>query len=360
MWPFRSSRPPVQASALTDRPSDATEIAVEAMRREVRGELVPPEALAVAQACIGLWGRSMSSATITPSESLPLAGLNPVVLELCGRACAVRGEALFDISVSGDGVMLLPAASWDVRGGANPAAWRYRLTMAGPSGTYTVERPAASVFHVRTGCEPSMPWRGKAPLAASRATAGLAAAIERQMTKEAGIAPLRLLQTDIPGPESGKSVDEYANQLREGGIRAFPQAPLGTPPGLADRSVGRVALSIGPKPEVSFEALRSHVGEDIANAFGVPTALFSPSGDGSGVREAWRRAWVSTFAPLGRLIETEARDKLDAAATVGFEALRASDEDGRSRAVARRAQAYKVLKDAGIPDAEARRMAGLD
>ena len=75
--------------------------------------------------------------------------------------------------------------------------------------------------------------------------------------------------------------------------------------------------------------------------------------------EAWRRYWVGTVAPLTRMIEAECRDKLDPGATITLEALRASDEDGRSRAVARRASAFKTLVDTGMDRDEARRLAGL-
>ena len=66
------------------------------------------------------------------------------------------------------------------------------------------------------------------------------------------------------------------------------------------------------------------------------------------------------MAPLARMIQTELRTKLDPAAMVFIHELRAADEDGRSRAVMRRAQAYKVLREAGIEDGEARLLAGLE
>ena len=104
---------------------------------------------------------------------------------------------------------------------------------------------------------------------------------------------------------------------------------------------------IGPAPEAAYEELRQHVGQDIAAAFGISPSLFSPAGDGSGQREAWRRFWAGTIAPIGSLLEAEIRAKLDPEARISFPALRASDEDGRSRAVARRATAFKTFLDAG-------------
>ena len=68
---------------------------------------------------------------------------------------------------------------------------------------------------------------------------------------------------------------------------------------------------LGPAPEAAYEELRQHVGQDIASAFGISPSLFNPAGDGSGQREAWRRFWAGTIAPIGSLLEAEIRAKLD-------------------------------------------------
>ena len=62
---------------------------------------------------------------------------------------------------------------------------------------------------------------------------------------------------------------------------------------------------------------------------------------------------------LAVMVETELRSKLDPAAMVSLEALWATDEDSRSRAVARRVQAFKVLSEASVNGDEARTLAGL-
>ena len=107
-----------------------------------------------------------------------------------------------------------------------------------------------------------------------------------------------------------------------------------------------------------MESLRTRLGQDVAAAFGVPPTLFATSGDGAGQREAWRRFWISTAAPAARVIEAELKEKLDPDARLELSALRASDEDARSRAVNRRASAFKTFLDAGIERAEALRLAG--
>ena len=108
-----------------------------------------------------------------------------------------------------------------------------------------------------------------------------------------------------------------------------------------------------------MESLRNGVGVDILNAYGVPAVLFDVRGDGSARREAWRQFWLGTVAPVGALLQSEIQEKLDGAAVVSFDSLAAADVDARSRAVARRATAYKTLRDAGLQDGEARQLAGL-
>ena len=96
-----------------------------------------------------------------------------------------------------------------------------------------------------------------------------------------------------------------------------------------------------------MEALRTSTGQDILSAFGVPPALFEARGDGSGQREAWRRFAYSVVQALAALIQAELRAKLHMAAEVGLDALHAADEDGRSRAMARRSASLQGAAGSG-------------
>lgn len=349
MWPFRS-KPVAQASGGLS----ATEVAVEALQREAAGLTPDAAALATAEACIGLWSRAMASATVQPA-SMALAGLTAPALALAGRMLAMRGNAVFLIAVERGRVMLHPAAGWDPRGGYMPDSRRYRLTMSGPDGTRTVNAPGDSVLHFAYGATEAEWWRGRGPLWRSRATAGLAAAIEAQATKEAKIPPVRFAQGDFVGMD-GKDKADLRDSIRQGGLITFPKRATNTHP--ADRQFSQTA-SIGPDPKPAFVDLRKDAGREVLSAFGLSAALFDSSSDGSARRESWRQAWIATFAPLGKLLEAEIRAKLDPMASVRFEALRASDEDGRSRAISRRADAFKKFLDAGIEREEALRLAGI-
>ena len=309
--------------------------------------------LAMAEACAGLWERALASATTEPM-TLPMQGINSMVLALAGRGLSARGEAVFLIMVDGDEVSLAPAGTWDINGDADPATWRYRVDLTGPSGTTSGTYPHDAVVHFRINADPRTPWRGKSPLKRAEATAKLAEAIEKSLTSEA------LLPVGRIAPYGGtpKQIAAYASNLVKGGITAWSASqtiPHGQEP--ASRFSPQ---AYGPAPDQVMDALRTKTGFDICAAFGIPPALFESRGDGSGQREAWRRFWAGTISPIGKILEAEIKIKLDPDAVVSFEALRASDEDGRSRAVARRATAYKTYRDAGVEDGEARRLSGLE
>ena len=277
------------------------------------------------------------------------------MLALAGRGLALFGQAVFLIEVDEQGLTLTPSSSWDVQGGVLERDWIYRLDLAAPSGSRTVMRPAESVLHFRIGADARAPWRGRPPLRRSQATANLAAAIEAQLTQESKLPTGRL----VPLSGTPDQVKTVGKMISRGGVVL---TGLGqSSPGAEQVPSSRYApQKIGPAPEAAYEELRQHVGQDIASAFGISPSLFSPAGDGSGQREAWRRFWAGTIQPIGELLEAEIRAKLDPEARISFPALRASDEDGRSRAVARRANALKTFLEAGLDREAALRLAGLE
>ena len=347
MWPF-SRRAETRA---TPSASDAL---ISALQRQAAGQIPDPAALAVAEACAALWERALASATVMPM-STALLPLTPGLLALCARGLASRGEFLAVLRVDEmTGLRLVPASSWDVTGGSDAAGWRYRVDLAGPSLTESMNLSPDAVLHVRIGADPQTPWRGRSPMRRSRATADLAVGIENNLTREARIPPARV--APIPGtPEQAKG---YGDGLRQGGVLATSAGQLVAGDQLPSNRWAPAKM--GPEPDETFHALRTQTGQDICAAFGVPPTLFNATGDGAGQREAWRRFWAATAAPVGRMIQAELRVKLHPAAEITFDALRASDEDGRSRAVSRRAQAAKVFVDLGLERDEALRLAGLD
>ena len=350
MWPFdKIEKRSADTSSYTDQLVDTAVF-------EARGETLDASTLAVVETCYGLWERSIASATVEPTFNR-LVGLSPSLLALVGRSLAVKGNLVCRIVVKGATVKLLPAADYDIDGQTDPATWVYRLNLPGPSSTETVMVPADGVVHFMTGAMASAPWRGTAPLRSAKATASLAAKIEGSLSREADIYNAR-----FAGVDRGKGTYDAWKRTVET-IRRKKGGIIFTGGNLGQSDSGKVPEPSKMRPEPNdtlADALRSQIGRDILGAFGIPPALFEARGDGSGQRESWRRYWLGTVAPLARMIEAECREKLDPGATITLDALRASDEDGRSRAVARRAAAYKTLRDAGIDTTEARRLAGLE
>ena len=355
MWPLfekRAGRYPAETEAASAGATDYTSTILDALLDRAEGKAVDPASLAAAETCIGLWERCLASIEVSPMNNR-LMGVTPQHLALAGRELATRGNSLFKIVVRDGAVELLPASTLSVLGEADPATWTYLTTAVGPSDSTTVRLPSAGVVHFRIGASSWEPWRGVSPLSRGSGTVSLGAAIETSLTKEARLPTGRLALAHGAG-----KVDGVLNWLRKGGFavagdtanRGLQQEP----------SQRHQPIPYGPQPEAVMESLRTDVGRDILAAFGVPAPLFASSSDGTGQRESWRRFVFSTIAPLARMIEAELRLKLDATAMVAIHELRAADEDGRSRAVMRRAQAFKVLVETGMDRAEARRVAGLE
>ena len=344
-WPFKTEQRAAEG--------DYTEQVIMAAETEAIGGTLDASTLGVVEACVGLWERSLASATVEPMNGR-LASLSPPFLALVARSLALHGNFVALLALDGPAIRLLPSATFDTHGDAR-SQW-YRLDVVGPDTTETVRTGADGVFHVAVNAEPRQWWRGVSPLKRSRATATLAAKIEASLSRESDIFVARFAGVDRRGTfENWKKTVETIRR-RKGGITLTGGI-------LGQGESGRVPepARMGPQPDNTLaDALRSQIGRDILGAFGIPPALFEARGDGSGQRESWRRFWIATAAPLARMIEAECREKLDPGATVTLDALRAADEDGRSRAVSRRAAAFKTFRDAGMDSAEARRLAGLE
>ena len=345
MWPFNRIEKRAEG--------DYSEQLVNAAEVEAVGGTLDAGTLGVAEACAGLWERSLASATVEPMNGR-LAALDPPFLALVARSLALHGNFVALVELAGLTVRLLPSATFDVHGDAR-SQW-YRLDVVGPDTTQTVRASSDAVFHIGINAEPRQWWRGVSPLKRSKSTASLAAKIESSLSREADIYPLRFAGVDRKGTHDAWSRTVDIIRRKRGGV-VFTGGNIG------QGESGRVPdpAKMGPAPDDTFaDALRSAVGRDICAAFGVPVALFAERGDGAGQREAWRRFWLGTVQPLALLVQAECKAKLDDSAAVTLDALRAADEDGRSRAVMRRAQAFKVLLDANVDTAEAKRIAGLE
>ena len=298
--------------------------------------------LAITGACISLWERALSAATVEPA-SAPLMPISDArLLALVGRSLATTGNFVAVIRVADGVVALLPASGYDVTGGADPLSWIYRCDLIGPSASHAETMTGDAVVHVRIGADARTPWRGRGCLQTSPKTATLAARIEAALAAEMALPIGRI----APFNGADAQMRKYADEIVRGGIIAGgPGLAIGGPGGTMEASSRLKPQAYGPEPNQVTESLRTSTGQDIVNAYGIPPVIFDARGDGSARREAYRQFMLSTVAPVGALLQAELRDKLDDAAAVGFDALAAHDVDARSRAVARRATAYKTLRE---------------
>ena len=297
-------------------------------------------ALAVVEAVAGTFERALSLAE--PRGRFADA-LRPHLGQI-GRHLAARGEwvALIDVPDDGAGVRLMPAGSWDVRGGFDEGGWTYRLDLFGPSGNVTRLVPGGAVVHVRVNALAETPWHGRSALAAFPTTAKLAGRIEGAMSTEFNIPPGRTLA--LPGRWTPEQLDAVG-----GNLAARRLATLGT--GGHSEGGGSRLHEYGPAPDDGAVGVRRDVRTEILAAYGLSAVLFEASGDGTAQREAWRRAGVA-FQSYAAAIVREGRAKLADDLSLDLSAVATADVQGRSRA-------FKALTDAGMDAATAAHNAGI-
>ena len=355
-WPWQPKPEKRQAAPYTD--AVAAAILADAGGADADGD---PAALGALETASGLWGRGLAMGAVTPSTAAAMA-VTPGVLQLTGRELCRRGEAVFAIGVDRAGtVRLLPAGSWDVRGGPDPETWWYRLDLFGASDHATRVLPAANVVHVRYAVDPARPWLGISPLGAARDTGKLAANLERRLGQEAGSPVGGLLA--VPVDPGGEDDAEDAGGL--GALNADLRGAKGktvlvetTAAGWGEGK-GAAPLSdwkpsrFGANPPAPLATLRSDAALSVLAACGIPPSLVALPADGTGQREAWRRFLHGTIAPLAELVRMELADKLDIPGlAIGFDRLFASDLSGRARA-------FQSMVNGGMDPAKAAGLAGL-
>ena len=280
----------------------------------------------VAEAAAGLYGRCFAAARVSPDGNRT-AALTAPVLECLGRELVRRGEALFLIRVDEGTVSLQQACAWEVHGGVD--SWSYRVTLAGPDGSRTVEVGADSVLHVRVNCSPDRPWAGRSPLATASMSASLAGWLEGRARDECSAQVGRV----IPVPDSDATGDVEAGLAAMGGktmlvpstSSGWSEGPSGAPRGEWE------ARRIGAEPPASLIELRGAVHRSLFAACGIPAELVE-AGEGTGAREALRRFLHTGLGPAARVVEAEASVKLGVDVKLDFEALFATDLVGRARA----------------------------
>lgn len=338
--------------AVQDRAVPATDAVVAAVQAAANGAVSAAEwSSGGLQAAIAIWTRACDAIEIRGAD-LPSEWLSETV-----RTMLETGESIQVI----DGVApltLLPVASHDITGGANPASWRYRCDLASPSGTVVRNLPREGVLHFRWAWRRAEPWKGLGPAQLAPLLGALASnsegALRADMRAVSGA--LIPLPSEEEEPEEGE--EGINDQLRKSlaglnGKTAFVETTSGGWSGSGDKPQGDwIQRRIGPAPDGELIRAWQQAGIELAQVAAVPSALIA-NVEGSASREAWRRFIHASVQPLCRRIASELSAGL-AGAEIEMDAssLAASDIQGRARA-------FASMVTAGMDVGQATALSGL-
>ena len=293
-----------------------------------------------------IWSGALASASVAGGRG----ALTPGVMALAGRQLVRTGEAVFVIRIAGGRIALDPVAEWEVLGG-----WRYRVEVLEPPGR-SVSRllPRAGVIHWRWATDPREPWRGVSPMAAAALGAKVAANTETRLSEETS-GPVALM-LPVPADGGGTGLDQLRSDIAaaKGAAVLAESTWAGWEEGkqkgtMADWKASR----LGPEVPEELRQLHEDALQRVLAACGIPGSLASVGADGTQLREDYRRFILLAVQPLARELAAEASEKLDSSVSFGFHGLHAHD-------IVARSNAYAKLREAGIEDADARRLAGLE
>ena len=328
---------------------------VAAASNQVTGD---PRAIAAIETAAALYGAAFAVAKVETADARVEARLTPSFLSTMARALIRSGEFVAIVEATpARGLELLPAGSWNIRGGPAESDWWYRCDLSGPSVSTSRTVPSAQVLHVRYSVDPSRPWRGLSPLESASSTGALASNLEQRLAEETGASVGAFLPTPRSDGDDPEADDDPLAKLRGDLRSAKGRAVLvesmatawGEGPGAAPHGDWR-QHRFGADPPATLESLRTSVSRDVLNCCGVPPALLAAA-DGTAAREGWRRWAMSSCASMASLISAEVGAKL-AEVEITFDGLYARDLVGRSQALSR-------LVKATMPLPEAREVCGL-
>ena len=335
MWPFKRET----------REDDVTARLVAQLEADAGGANVAA-GIAAVEVATGLWGRAFASARVEP-ENDRTAALTPALLSMIGRSLVSPGETVMEITMDGGELVLAPAGTWSITGGPLRSSWTYQTTLAGPSGVYTRTLTGDRVLHIQYSFEASRPWDGRGPLQSSSTTVALARMLELRLLQEAGarvgtLLPVPSVDAGLQGDINGLSGKAVLVRSTSGNYDMGGPAPRG------DFEPRR----LGANPPPTLNELRGSLAEHVLAACGVPVAALGRA-DGTLARETWRQFLHGSVEPVARIAAEEIGRKLDVdGLTFKFDALRASDVQGRARA-------FAGMVGAGLSVDDAARIAGL-
>ena len=332
--------------------SSYTDGLVAALIRQVRGstsKTLVSESGALESAS-GLVGRSFAAAGVT-GDAMYTRALNPSIMELIGRAVVRRGEIVLYLDTSHDGLSLIPVSTHSVDGNFHPSSWSYDLSLPGP-GQLTSVAPvqADGVLHFRMNCDPETPWRGRSPLTVARAVADLLSSVSNYLIEESNAPRGQFLATPVDGAD--ETISELKADIKTAAGAVLMVESMTNDFDQGGRSAGEWKTQhFGPSLGAGTVETARMARSEALGALGLNESLFSAA-DSAALRESWRLALFSVIAPMGEIVQSELRAKLDPSVTLSWTELRASDLAGRARA-------FQSLVNGGMALDEATQVAGI-
>ena len=300
------------------------------------------------QSAASLWARCLSVATSD------LEFVTPDLLGAIGWDLGIEGEHVSVLQVDGLGrVMLLRASSWNISGGPDPRAWQYRATLAGPTGTRTLDVSADSVLHCRYLPDCRTPWRGVAPWKRAPTLSKLAAEVEAALVREARLPTKQIIP--MPQGATGATQNMLDGILDENGRVILPSTTAGgmgagrTSAPLTDWKISRLKS----EPDEGLVMLCKDVPGQIGVLYGIPNVLTSGSGSETQTREAFRRFVLTAVEPLALIVSRELTRVFEVPVELDLSELAHIDLSGRARA-------FKAYVGSGLSTSEAAQLVGVE
>ena len=344
MWPWKSEQ---RESSFTDA------LIAQIVSQASGGTLARPSGTGALEASASIIARCFAAAQISGPPHF-VAALGPSTLSMIGRSLIRQGQIVFAIEVAGGRVMLTPAASWDVEGDSDPASWRYRLVLGGPSRLTTLSPVLGEgVVHVRLQADPEQPWRGVAPLASAAIAGRLSAETMQALADEASGPRGMLLPTPVDGNDPTIAALKADIRSLRGKVALVESTSSGW---AADGSQQRPrgdweSRRLGAAPGAALIQQADLASREVYSACGIPLSVVTDS-EGTGQREGFRRFLHSTIAPMARIVSEELSNKFEVPISLSFDALFAADISGKSRA-------FSSMVNGGMDLAKAAALAGL-
>ena len=316
-------------------------------------------ATAALEAASNAYARGLAAADASGAPDGVLRAITASMLGDAGRDLVRRGESVFLIEVGQEGLELVRCGTWDLRGGGRRADWTARVTLYGPSESWTRIVSYDQLLHFRYATDPARPWRGVSPVEWASLSSQLHARSVDALGKDMRAASA----TVIPMPPDEEPDDEdddplqttKMNVMGAGGRSLLVETTRATSDVREAPARDWKQERLGPTPDETLASVHGDSAAQVLAACGIdPLLVGMAKGDGTALREAYRRFERLSLGPLARTMQDEIADKLDAPdIKLDFASLRASDFAGIARSL-------KGLVEAGFSLEQSAALLDLD